>query len=85
MAMTNEELSEMEKYKSALWVNNLLSPSADGLICKLIAEVRQAIASREEVVGLLQWLKAIAESDGLEFRPGLNRQTDRLLEIVEGK
>lgn len=52
----------------------------------LISDIaRRAITSRDEVVGLLKWLKAIAESSGVEFRPGLNQQTDRLLEIVEGK
>lgn len=51
---------------------------------RAIASREEAITSREEVVGLLKWLKAVAESAGLEFRPGLNRKTDRILEIVEG-
>lgn len=95
--MTNDELSEMEKYKSALWVNNLLSPSADGLICKLIAEVRQANASREEVVGLLKKclryslsmpnVATVAEGEKSSLRlSNLSRQeARRILEIVEGK
>jgi len=52
---------------------------------RLESIARQAITSRDEVVGLLKWLKAVAESAGVEFRPRLNRKTDRLLEIVEGK
>lgn len=85
MAMTKDDLSEMEKYKSALWVHNLLSPSADGLICKLIAEVQQAIASREEVVGLLKWL-CINTNIRLTLEwCSSSAEIKRILEIVEGK